>query len=111
MTTQARSQTHRSSMRWIISGIVVILVLVAVPLVIIQDSEFGGSDGAGSEVVEQIAPDYDSRWATNWWEPPGGETESALFAIQAAVGGILIGYGFGFLRGRKKGRAELTKDR
>jgi cobalt/nickel transport protein len=98
-------------MRWIISGIVVILILVAVPLVIIQDSEFGGSDGAGSEVVEQIAPDYDSQWATNWWEPPGGETESALFAIQAAVGGILIGYGFGFLRGRKKGRAELAKDR
>lgn len=110
MTTQAPGRSKRLGPGWIIAGTIAILVLVAIPLIIIQDSEFGGSDGAGSEVVEQIAPEYNSEWATNWWEPPGGETESALFAIQAAVGGILIGYVFGFIHGRKKGRAERTGD-
>ena len=110
MTTRTQHRPKRLRLWWIVLGIVGILILVAIPLVFIQDSEFGGSDGAGSAAVERIAPEYDSEWATNWWQPPGGETESALFAIQAAIGGGLIGYVFGFLRGRKKGRAELAKE-
>ena len=110
MTTQAHRQSKKSSTGWKVLGIVAILILVAIPLIIIQDSNFGGSDGAGSEAIERIAPEYNSEWTTNWWEPPGGETESALFAIQAAVGGILIGYVFGFLRGRQKGRAESAQN-
>ena len=110
MTTQTHRQSKNSSTGWKVLGIVAILILVAIPLIIIQDSNFGGSDGAGSEAIERIAPEYNSEWTTNWWEPPGGETESALFAIQAAVGGILIGYVFGFLRGRQKGRAESAQN-
>lgn len=82
-------------------GIGLIVLLAVVPLVIVQDSEFGGSDGAGSAAIAEIAPEYDSEWIGNIWEPPGGETESLLFALQATAGGVLIGYCFGFLRGRK----------
>lgn len=89
-------------------GIGVILLLIVLPLLFVSNTEFGGSDGAGSDVVQRIAPAYDASWATNWWEPPGGETESMLFALQATAGGILIGYLFGFLRGRKRGRAEAA---
>jgi cobalt/nickel transport protein len=89
-------------------GIAAIILLMAAPLVIIKDSEFGGSDGAGSETIAVIAPEYNSEWATNWWKPPGGETESALFALQATAGGILIGYFFGYLHGRKKARQDNT---
>jgi cobalt/nickel transport protein len=106
MTTQAQTQPKRYSTGAIILGILAIIVLMAIPLIIITDSEFGGSDGAGSEAIETIAPDYNAEWITNWWEPPGGETESALFALQATAGGILIGYFFGFLHGRKKGRGQ-----
>jgi cobalt/nickel transport protein len=106
MTTPAQTQPKRYNTWVIIGGIVAIVVLMAMPLIIITDSEFGGSDGAGSEAIEAIAPAYNAEWTTNWWEPPGGETESALFALQATVGGILIGYFFGFLHGRKKGRAQ-----
>lgn len=82
-------------------GIGLIVLLAVVPLVIVQDSEFGGSDGAGSEAIVEIAPEYDNEWIGNIWEPPGGETESLLFALQATAGGVLIGYCFGYLRGRK----------
>ena len=91
--------------KWVVViGIFLIVLLMALPLLLVEDSEFGGSDGAGSEAITAIAPDYDSEWITNWWEPPGGETESALFALQAAIGGIFIGYVIGYLRGRQKGQ-------
>ena len=95
------AETKRFSPMVYLVGIAVIIFLMVLPLTLINDSEFGGSDGVGSEIVTEIAPDYDSEWIGNIWSPPGGETESALFALQAAVGGILIGYCFGFLRGRK----------
>jgi len=109
MTTQAQNQSKRYGLGVIITGIFVILLLIAIPLFVVKDSEFGGSDGAGSDAIATIAPDYDSSWITNWWEPPGGETESALFALQAAIGGILIGYAFGYLRGRKKTEEKFAQ--
>jgi len=109
MTTQAQPKKFGAGV--ILIGVLAIILLMAYPLMTIKDSEFGGSDGAGSEVVETIAPDYDSGWISNIWEPPGGETESALFALQATAGGILIGYFFGFLRGRKKGREEIPTNK
>ncbi|CEO90262.1 hypothetical protein SSCH_790007 [Syntrophaceticus schinkii] len=36
------------------------------------------------------------------WEPPSGEIESLLFALQAAIGAGFIGYYFGFVKGRKE---------
>jgi cobalt/nickel transport protein len=30
------------------------------------------------------------------WKPPGTEIESTIFALQAAIGGILVGVVFGF---------------
>ncbi len=110
MTTQTQQQPKRYSIWITLLGILAIVVLMAIPLIIVQDSEFGGSDGAGSEAIAIIAPNYDSGWTTNWWEPPGGETESMLFALQATAGGILIGYFFGYFKGKKKGREEALEE-
>ena len=107
MTTQTQPRTKIYSLWIIILGITAIILISAIPLFVVQDSEFGGADGLGAETVATLAPDYNPEWITNWWEPPGGETESALFALQAAIGGILIGYFFGYLRGKKKGWAEI----
>lgn len=95
-------QTQQFGLGTILAGIFAIILLMVIPLVIVQDSEFGGSDGLGSEIVAEIAPEYNSEWVTNIWEPPGGETESMLFALQATAGGLLIGYAFGYLRGRNQ---------
>lgn len=95
-------QTQQFGLGTILAGIAAIIILMAIPLMTINDSEFGGADGLGSEVVAEIAPEYNSEWVTNIWEPPGGETESMLFALQATAGGLLIGYAFGYLRGRKQ---------
>ena len=94
-------ENKRFSLGVYVAGVAVIILLAVTPLVIVQGSEFGGSDGAGSEAIVEIAPEYDNEWIGNIWEPPGGETESLLFALQATAGGVLIGYCFGYLRGRK----------
>lgn len=78
-----------------------IVIIAAVPLLLIQNSEFGGADGAAEEAIASINPDYEP-WAESLIEPPGGETESLLFCIQAGLGAGVLGFGFGYLVARKK---------
>lgn len=86
----------------IILLIVVIAILVA-PLVIYSglgedQGYFGGSDDQGSDGVSETG--YEP-WFNSVWEPPSGEVESLLFAVQAAIGAIIVGYFFGYWRGQK----------
>lgn len=89
--------------------ILILLALCAVilifPLLTIRDSEFGGADGAAEEVIAAVDPDYEP-WAESLIALPGGETETLLFCLQAALGAVVIGFGFGYLVARKKYRAE-----
>lgn len=63
---------------------------------------FTGTDRQAEGVVRQIAPDYQP-WFPPLLTPPSGESESLLFALQAALGAGAIGYYLGFSRGRAKG--------
>ncbi|ASJ55710.1 MULTISPECIES: energy-coupling factor ABC transporter substrate-binding protein [Brevibacillus] len=76
-----------------------VIVLAIVPLLLVQDSEFGGADGAAEEAIKEIAPSYEP-WFQPLIEPPGGETESLLFAVQAALGAGVVGYAVGLYKGR-----------
>ena len=73
--------------------IIVILLIGVAPLLFIK-SEFGGSDGEGEEMIKTIKPDYEP-WAKSLIELPGSETESLLFALQAAIGAGVVGYVLG----------------
>lgn len=85
--------------------VVILLVLCAlitiIPLMTIHNSEFGGADGAAEELITEISPEYEP-WAENILEPPGGETESLLFCLQAAIGSGILCFGFGYLVARRK---------
>ena len=85
------------------AGLLLLLcVMIAViPLILHRDSEFGGSDGEAEEAIAELDPDYEA-WASPIMEPPGGETESLLFCLQAAIGAGILGYGFGTLRERAR---------
>ena len=106
MARTVAPQRKKLSTTVIVLSIFAMIVLAAIPLVLVHDSEFGGSDGAGSAAIEEIAPDYDSSWISNIWEPPSGETESMLFALQAIAGGLLIGYFFGYKRGQRSAQRK-----
>ena len=85
--------------------ILLCIVIGVVPLMFIKDSEFGGADGAAEEVITQIDKDYEP-WFESIMEPPGGETESLLFSLQAALGAGVFAYGMGYLVARKKYKKE-----
>ena len=76
-------------------------IIAVVPLLVLNGTEFGGADGAAEEAITKINPDYEA-WADPVIEPPGGETESLLFCVQAALGGGVFGFGLGYLICRKK---------
>lgn len=82
-----------------------VLVITVVPLAMYEDSEFGGADGLAEEVIAEVNPNYEP-WFNSFWEPPGGETESLLFALQAAIGAGFIGYYVGYKRCQAKAREE-----
>lgn len=81
--------------------LVIAILIAAIPLATITDSEFGGADGEAENIIAELDPDYEP-WAENILEPPGGETESLLFCLQAALGALIVGFGFGYFVGRKK---------
>ena len=85
----------------IVEGLLACVIIAAFPLLSVKNSEFGGADGAAEEAILAIDPDYEP-WAESILEPPGGETESLLFCLQAALGSGVLCFGFGYLAARKK---------
>ncbi len=73
-----------------------VIILVITPLVILKNAPFSGADGEVEGVIAEINPDY-VPWAAPVFEPASGEIESLLFALQAAIGAGIIGFGFGRL--------------
>ena len=64
-----------------------------------DEGYFGGADDQAGEAIEETG--YEP-WFSSIWEPPSGEIESLLFALQAAIGALIIGYAFGYWRGQSK---------
>lgn len=77
--------------------LIAVVLLAVLPLIFIQ-GEFGGSDDAAEQLIQSIAPSY-TPWFSSLFELPA-ETESMLFALQAAIGAGFIGYAFGFFKGK-----------
>ena len=44
-------------------------------------------------------------WYSSIYEPQSGEIESLLFALQAAVGSLIIGYFLGYYRAMARAKA------
>jgi len=57
-----------------------------------------GSDDMGSAAIE--ATGY-TPWIQPLWTPPSTEVESLLFSIQSGLGALVIGYFFGYYRGKR----------
>ena len=97
------------NLRTAVICIVLCILIGIVPLMFIKDSEFGGADGQAEEAISQIDEDYEP-WFESLIEPPGGETESLLFCLQAALGAGVFGFGMGYLVSRKKYMRKDTDD-
>lgn len=91
----------------ILLGIICVIIFLA-PLIMYNghgedDGYFGGADDAAGQAVEKTGFEP---WMSSIWEPPSGEIESLIFALQAAIGAIIIGYFFGLWRGQSSKKEE-----
>lgn len=98
----------------VIAAIVAVLFIAFVPLFVLKDAEFGGSDDAGSTVVEEVDSSYEP-WATPVLErilggELPGEVESMLFCVQTGIGVGIIAFLMGRMVERKKWMKEEQGD-
>ena len=90
----------------IVTLLLIVALLIFVPLFALKEAEFGGSDDAGSVMIEQINGTYEP-WFTpvleNWLgrELPG-EIESLLFCVQTGIGVGILAFCMGRFVERKK---------
>jgi cobalt/nickel transport protein len=85
-------------------AIVVFCALFLYTSATMSGAEFAGSDNVGSGLIAKLSgiPVENFHPLIPQWEPPSGEIESCLFALQAAFGGMVMGGVFGFWMGQKK---------
>ncbi|GAA2278148.1 energy-coupling factor ABC transporter substrate-binding protein [Streptomyces hawaiiensis] len=69
---------------------------------------FTGADAEAETAITELKPDYEP-WFSPLYEPPSGEIESALFALQAALGAGVLAYYFGLRRGRRQGEQRALE--
>ena len=95
----------------IYSGGFIVIVVMCVGTLALVNGQFGGSDDAGGEEAEHHG--Y-TPWTGNLFEIIGfdlpGETESMLFAVQAAIGAVIIGYFIGQNAATNRIKSESGKD-
>ena len=90
----------------VIALIIAIILIAFIPLFLLRNAEFGGSDDAGSVVVEEVDSSYEP-WATPILEQIlggelPGEVESLLFCVQTGIGVGIMAFVMGRFVERKK---------
>lgn len=79
-----------------IAILIIIALMIVIPLLFIK-GDFGGADAAGEALIAELQPSY-KPWFDSFFSLPS-ETESMLFALQAALGAGFIGYVLGKFKG------------
>jgi cobalt/nickel transport protein len=99
MSMDAVRENKKSRLLQNLILIAIVIALAVLPLFIARDAEFGGADGLAEEAIGEINTEYEP-WFSPIFEPASGEIESLLFALQAAIGAGVIGYGLGYMKGK-----------
>ena len=102
-------------MKKTVIALMIAAVLIAlIPLFALKNAQFGGSDDAGSWVVEEVDSSYEP-WATPILEKIlgrelPGEVESMFFCVQTGIGVGIIAFIMGRMVERKKWMKEQNHD-
>lgn len=98
--------------KWLVPILLLLcILLVAGPFLLRRGAEFGGSDDAAGEMVNEVTGIEYEPWFTPvleqlTGEELPGEVESLIFCIQTGIGTGILAFCFGYLVARKKYRRE-----
>jgi cobalt/nickel transport protein len=91
----------------VITLIFIVLIIILVPIFLLKGAEFGGSDEAGSQMINEVT----NKEHIPWFKPIlekylggeiPGEMETLFFCIQTGIGVGILAFCFGYLVARKK---------
>lgn len=87
------------------------LSLLVAPLALAEEKSepWSGADVLGTNAISEVTGGTYVPWFSPIWEPPSGEIETFMFASQAAIGAIIIGYFFGYYKGKKEAEEAGSK--
>ena len=90
---------------------IITILIIFTPLFLLRGAQFEGSDGAGSEMVQEVAGEEYKPWFNPVLETLiggelPGEMETLFFCIQTGIGVGIIAFCFGYLVARKKYAGE-----
>ena len=83
-------------------GVIVLFIAAFAYVSSSQNHEWCGADGQAEDVISDLTGGTYIPWFQSIYQPPSGEIESLLFALQAAVGSLIIGYFLGYYRALAK---------
>lgn len=106
MNINVKSKNNNILKKNLILAFLVIFIAV-IPLILVKNAQFVGSDDQAKKAITQIDANY-KPWFSPIWQPPSGEIESLLFALQAAIGSGVVCYYFGYLKGKSR-KSESKK--
>ncbi len=86
-------------------GLAVLVVVAAAALVSFGVLDLGGSDDKAQAAVDALRPGY-TPWFRTLWEPGSSGLESALFALQAAIGVAAISL---YVRHVRRRRRDMSR--
>ena len=87
-------------------GVIVLFIAAFAYVSSTQNHEWGGADGQAEDVISDLTGGTYIPWFQSIYQPPSGEIESLLFALQAAIGSLIIGYFLGYYRALAKIKAD-----
>lgn len=94
----------------VISLLLICILIMGGSFVIgsMRGGEFGGADDKIEDTIKEINGEYEP-WFSSFWQPPSGEIESLLFALQAAIGAGFLGYYIGVKKNAKTNSSAIEK--
>jgi cobalt/nickel transport protein len=96
----------------ITAGVILLFIAAFAYISSSQNHEWSGADGQAENVISELSGGTYKPWFESIYTPPSGEIESLLFALQAAIGSLIIGYFLGYYRALAKMKTdETTRER
>jgi cobalt/nickel transport protein len=89
-------------------GVVVLFIAAFAYVSSSGNHKWSGADGQAEDVISQLTGGTYLPWFHSIYQPPSGEIESLLFALQAAIGSLIIGYFLGYYRAMSKIKADKS---
>jgi len=94
----------------ITAGVILLFIAAFAYISSSQNHEWSGADGQAENVISKLSGGSYKPWFESIYTPPSGEIESLLFALQAAIGSLIIGYFLGYYRAQAKMNAARASE-